>query len=274
MIAYSRLPDSRRFYEYIYELMNGSYEIKPYLTEMNDNLLRGLPYTHNVTDSAHWYKDKTIDTDCTFLTDGLAGGNFYGDRYLGVKNKDVTIDFDFDGKKAIKELHTYTFEDQSAALFLPENLKVYAKNDGELVLLYSGEVPSEHTVISLDSVYYADGLVFEFTRHRTYLFIKEVMAFSEDTGITPDFIVETPTTNWILGDVTNDGIINNADVMQINRKVANFSSVFDIEEYKEQRFKASDVNKDGVINNIDAMQINRKVANLGSVFDKNKGFIL
>ncbi len=243
-IAYSKLPDSRNFYDYIYELMNGTYEIKPYLTEMNDNLLRGLSYTHNVTNPDNWYKDRSIDADCTFLTDGLAGGNFYGNRFLGVKNQDVTVEFNFDSTKAVKELHTYVFEEQSSALYLPQNLNIYAKNNNGWVLIYSGAVSGQHTVIRLNRKYYTDGLKFEFTRQRTFLFIKEIMAFEENTDIVPDFSVTLPCEK---GDINEDGIIDINDVDLFKCYFADY----DVKICDE----TSDINGDGKITRIDLLRL-------------------
>jgi len=242
-IATSRLPDSRKFYEYIYELMNGSYEIKPYLTRMNDNLLLGLPYTHNVS-AENWYAERTTDTGCTFLTDGLAGGNFYHKDYLGVKNQDVTITMDFEDKKSIKEIHLDLLEDISASLFLPQNVDIYSKSGDTYELVYSGEVPTVHTVLRFNRAFASEGLEFRFTRTRVYLFIKELMAFDKDTDTAVDVNVTLPA---LKGDVNADGIFDNDDIALLKRYFAGYDVNIDK--------TASDINGDNKVTRADLVAI-------------------
>ena len=85
----------------------------------------------------------------------------------------------------------------------------------------------------------------------------------EETA-TPD------VTLWLYGDVTADGNINNNDVIQINRKNANLTSIFNSgdEELQSYRLCVANVMNDAVVNNADVMQINRKNANLSSIFDR------
>ena len=72
----------------------------------------------------------------------------------------------------------------------------------------------------------------------------------------------------LYGDVNADGLINNQDVLQINRKNANLKSVFTAMDYiREYKEKVADVTGDGAVNNADVLQINRKNANMKSVFD-------
>ena len=80
-------------------------------------------------------------------------------------------------------------------------------------------------------------------------------------------------TILLYGDVTGDGVVNNTDVIQINRKIVNLSSVFDtIEDRDGHYFNVTNVtaiaDTDAVINNADVIQINRKIANMSSVFDR------
>jgi len=75
---------------------------------------------------------------------------------------------------------------------------------------------------------------------------------------------------WLYGDVTKDGLVNNADTIQINRKNANLTSVFSQVTDSDYRIKVANVTAiagvDSIINNADVIQINRKNANLNSVF--------
>ncbi len=77
---------------------------------------------------------------------------------------------------------------------------------------------------------------------------------------------------WLYGDVNTDGYVNNIDILQIDRKVVNSSSVLNLEENKEYRYKVANVTAitgtDTAINNLDILQINRKIVNLSSVIDR------
>ncbi len=79
------------------------------------------------------------------------------------------------------------------------------------------------------------------------------------------------TDIWFYGDVTGDGVINSIDILQINRKIANLSSVFDIAADSDYIFEVANITYiktgDLVINSSDVLQINRKIANFSSVFD-------
>lgn len=77
---------------------------------------------------------------------------------------------------------------------------------------------------------------------------------------------------WLYGDVNADGIINSTDTLQINRKIANLSSVLNQTANAEYRFKVANITNvtsgDSTLNSTDILHINRKVANLSSIFDK------
>jgi len=88
-----------------------------------------------------------------------------------------------------------------------------------------------------------------------------------DADVTQDVQV------WLYGDVTADGIVNNTDVIQINRKNANQSSVFSqVNADSDYRLIVANVTAitgvDTIVNNTDVIQINRKNANQTSVFDR------
>ncbi len=77
---------------------------------------------------------------------------------------------------------------------------------------------------------------------------------------------------WLYGDVNSDGVINAADILQINRKIANLSSLFNQVATVDYRTKVANITSitmnDSILNSIDTLQINRKVANMTSIFDK------
>ena len=83
---------------------------------------------------------------------------------------------------------------------------------------------------------------------------------------------------WLYGDVNYDGKVNSTgDVLNINRYIANLSSIFDQgdEQTKKDRFAAANVTAivgtDTVINSTgDVLNINRYIANLSSALDKAK----
>ncbi len=82
----------------------------------------------------------------------------------------------------------------------------------------------------------------------------------------PDFEI------YLYGDVSGDGVVNNADILQINRKIANLSSVFNQAESADYRFKVANITAvtgtDSLLNSADVFQISRKTANMSSVFDR------
>ncbi len=79
---------------------------------------------------------------------------------------------------------------------------------------------------------------------------------------------------WLYGDITKDGNINSLDTLQLNRKIANLSSVMDSQTDKDYRFKVANVSAitgtDTILNGTDVLHINRKIANLSSVFNTLK----
>ncbi len=88
--------------------------------------------------------------------------------------------------------------------------------------------------------------------------------YVEDDNVTKNVEI------LLYGDVTGDGIINNLDVMQMNRKLANLRSVFDTDEfyYLEQVGNISGINTPGpTVGNEDIIQINRYLNNMSSLFD-------
>ncbi len=265
-LAYSKAPEIRTLYDNVYELMKGCYEPREYISGLNENLLSGKSYTHNAT---KWYADRSDDTNCIYLTDNEVAGNFYGNAYFGTENQDATVEFDLSASPiSLREIHVVAFKDKSAGVNLPKNLKIHAKSSkaGDWELIYDGAFPDANRAVFTS---YADikayGLKFEFTRDGGFLFIKEIMAYENKNAVKSD--AELISRDWLFGDVNSDGFINNADVIQINRKNANLSSIFDIEEGREHRLKAADVTRDNFINNADVFQINRKTANMSSLLD-------
>ena len=78
----------------------------------------------------------------------------------------------------------------------------------------------------------------------------------------------------LYGDVTGDGVVNNTDILQINRHTSNLASVFDTPANKEYLTKLANITgingTDKTINNNDVLQIKRKNANMTSAFDNIK----
>ena len=93
------------------------------------------------------------------------------------------------------------------------------------------------------------------------------------------FTVESTAVNlgeqklWLYGDVDYDGTVGHLDVLQINRKIANLTSVVNAGDAQDQadRFAAANVTAingtDTILDYMDVLQINRKIANLSSIFD-------
>ena len=72
----------------------------------------------------------------------------------------------------------------------------------------------------------------------------------------------------LIGDVTGDGEINNADVVQLNRKIANLPNVLDRDYYIQEVGNVSTYNSPSAhIDNEDVIQLNRYLNNMASVFD-------
>jgi len=98
--------------------------------------------------------------------------------------------------------------------------------------------------------------------------IKEVTV-SEDTKLGEIRL-------WLYGDVTNDGLLRNDDVQNIQRYIVGLSSVFTegTDEEKSNRLTAANVTfaaeKDNIIESGDALQIQRYIKGLNSVFSAIK----
>ncbi len=261
-VCYSKAPEIRMLYDNIYEVIKGNYESREYIEKLNDNLLLNKPYTHNGT---KWYTDRSNDAKCVYLTDGEVNGSFYGNNYFGLEQEDAAIEFEFE-ETSLKEIHIIAFKDLNAGVNLPKNIKISAKQNGEWKVIYDGEYPdSLRAVFTADTKIKTSGLRFEFERKGGFLFLKEIMAYEENNAVKFDADLISPC---VLGDVTGDGVINSTDVLQINRKIANLSSLFDLTTDRELRLKAADVTGDTIINGADVLQINRKIANLSSILDK------
>ncbi len=87
-----------------------------------------------------------------------------------------------------------------------------------------------------------------------------------NVDVTQDIVI------LIYGDVTGDGVVNSTDTLQMNRKIANLSSAFNLAANSDYRLKVANITgitgTDTLINSSDILQINRKIANLSSIFDK------
>jgi len=96
--------------------------------------------------------------------------------------------------------------------------------------------------------------------------LREYAVEVADADVAQDLLI------WLYGDVTGDGVVNNTDVMQINRYNTNNTSVFNQTANSDYRFKVANVTAitgtDTVVNNTDVMQINRYNTNNTSVFDR------
>ncbi len=252
-LAASKLPDMRKMYDAIYGVIKGTHKVAPYLDNINDNMLSGMTYTHNV-DDANWYAERSTDTSTTFLTDGLATGTFYGDAFFGIKNQDATIQFDFTSGKKLSELHIVSFQDSGANVGLAKNLDVYVKlqkNSDTWVKIYSGAVTDKHFVIKSDditaNIY---GIKLDFKKNGPFLFLKEIMAFSEPTEINADVPF---TYEPAPGDLNGDMAINSDDVTLFKKYFAGF----DVEIAET----ATDVNADGTTNRADLLRLIKNVVN-------------
>ncbi len=136
-------------------------------------------------------------------------------------------------------------------------------------LLNEGEVVDTKTLVGNSGTYTFEEVTegrYTVKVSKTKHAPREYTITVEDADVTQDVEI------WLYGDVTADGIVNNNDVMQINRKNANLSSVFSLTENADYRLKVANVtastNTDAIINNTDVIQINRMNANLSSVFDR------
>ncbi len=209
MLAYSKNPYVRRFYDDLYAMMNGTYEKRQYINELNDNLLLNKSYTHN---GVNWYAERSTDSENIFLTDGIVEGDFYGDKFFGVKNQDVLVDFDFkDAPVTFKQLQLKAFEDHSAGVYLPKNLKIYytdSEDSDEWIQIYNGEFSEKHIILNSDTDITAYKLKFEFKIDGTFLFLKEILAYDEGSNASSNGILfplcnvlsqkkyTTNVTNW------------------------------------------------------------------------------
>ena len=141
--------------------------------------------------------------------------------------------------------------------------------DATFELIADGAVVATTTVSGKTGAYaFADVAAGTYTLKVT----KSKHAAREYEVVVADADVALDVEVWLYGDVTADGMINNADVMQINRKATNQASVFDQAANQDYRLVVANVTAitgtDKLINNADVMQINRKATNQASVFDR------
>ncbi len=141
--------------------------------------------------------------------------------------------------------------------------------DATFELIADGAVVATTTVSGKTGAYaFADVAAGTYTLKVT----KSKHAAREYEVVVADADVALDVEVWLYGDVTADGMINNADVMQINRKATNQASVFDQAANQDYRLVVANVTaitgSDKLINNADVMQINRKATNQASVFDR------
>ena len=78
---------------------------------------------------------------------------------------------------------------------------------------------------------------------------------------------------WLYGDVNYDGMVDSADVLQMNRYITYKTSIFGKGDAQEQaeRFEAGNItaikNTDTIIDGSDVLQVNRYIAGKSSMFD-------
>ncbi len=151
------------------------------------------------------------------------------------------------------------------------NIKAYgdASKDVTVELLSGEEVVDTRTVTGNSGTYAFEkpaGGTYTVRVSKTKHATREYEVTVDETDVTQD------VTIWLYGDVNTDGSVNGADTLQINRRVANMSSAFNMATDTDYRLKVANVTNialnDTLINAADTLQINRKVANLTSVFDK------
>ena len=185
-IAHSKVPRTRMMYDNIYKLIKGQYETQSYLSNVNENLLTGKSYSHNVTS---WYSAATTDSSSTFLTDGVVGGKYTSGNFLGAK-QDATITFDFGNEPiSFKEIFIEVLEDASPGIKLPSSVTISyqpSADSNEWVPLYSGAFPANQSMFGSNYSYDAYGLKFDFVKNGSFLFVKEIMAYNEITTVSLD----------------------------------------------------------------------------------------
>lgn len=147
------------------------------------------------------------------------------------------------------------------------NVKSFGDTDKKVTV----ELVSDGETVAATLV--ADRYTFDGVEAGTYAFkvSKSGHATREYEIVVTDDNISQDVEISLYGDVTGDGVINSTDILQINRKIANLSSVFSQTENADYRLVIANITKltmnDDIINSGDVLQINRKVANLSSVFD-------
>ncbi len=150
------------------------------------------------------------------------------------------------------------------------NVKAFggASDNVTIELLKGTEVVSTATVTGKTGTYtFKDVTAGEYT-----------VRASKTKHATRDYVLTVGNQNvtqdveiWLYGDVTGDGLINSTDVMQMNRKATNMTSVFSQAANQDYRLKVANVSAitgaDTLVNNTDIMQINRKISNQTSIID-------
>ena len=151
------------------------------------------------------------------------------------------------------------------------SVKAYgdASKDITVELISGGSVVATKTVTGNSGTYTFEGVeegAYTVKVSKTKHAPREYEITVGDSNVTQNLAI------WLYGDVNCDGIVNAGDTLQINRKVANLSSVFNQTADADYRLKVANITNitmnDNIINASDTLQINRKVANMSSIFDK------
>ncbi len=152
------------------------------------------------------------------------------------------------------------------AVTVTGNVKSFGDGNVTVELLKDGETIATDTV--------TDTYAFDVTEGTYTLRVSKSKHATREYEITVAAADVTQNAEiWLYGDVNCDGIVSNGDVLQINRKAVNLTSVFNSgdEATVEYRLKVGNITKiignDTLVNNADILQINRKTANLTSIFD-------
>lgn len=177
------------------------------VTVVDNSLLSGKRYTHNVPKS-NWYepnpsvgKTNPYDADGTYLTDGNIFKDYWCCGYFASKGYNPEIEFNLGEAISFKELSIH-FMSGTAGIHLPSKVTIEYKNgSSDWICVYDDEASDNDLVLTLDKKITATDLRFKIIRSGAYVFIDEIRAFSEHTGVKSKGILKmiSPNKNILLG---------------------------------------------------------------------------
>ncbi len=205
--AESRNPVIREFYDNIYQLINGTYEPREYITDFSvidpDNLLAGKAYTTSLTigDPNQGQGHYIDDDEGQRLTDGLFAGQNYNKGRDNREFADFT--FDLGSSKAFQQINVGTLANEGWGISRPSRIQIQVSNEaGEdnWQTIYDGEVDDS---VQTDKVFTfrtenGEKIIARYLRFNiyfgqwTWISMDEIQVYDKNTGSAADGALTVP----------------------------------------------------------------------------------